>query len=90
MLRCADNLVKRQNVDDLSSLFCAESETCDHLFFDCVVASTIWAEVRQIMNLPDAHVTFSSIAELWKNSKKKYSCKRCIYCCPLDNLAYKE
>jgi hypothetical protein len=65
-----DNLVKRQNVDDLSCLFCAESETCDHLFFDCAIASAIWAEVRQIMNLPDAHVTFSSIAELWKNSKK--------------------
>jgi hypothetical protein len=62
--------VKRQNVDDLSCLFCAESETCDHLFFDCVVASAISATVRQIINFSDAHVTFPSIAELWKNNKE--------------------
>jgi hypothetical protein len=65
-----DNLVKRQNVDDLTCLLCVESETCDHLFFECVVASAIWSEVSQIMIFPNAHVTFSSIFSLWKDNKK--------------------
>jgi hypothetical protein len=31
-----DNLVKRQNVPDLTCLFCSKNETCEHLFFECV------------------------------------------------------
>jgi hypothetical protein len=64
-----DNLVKRQNVDDLTSLFCAELETCDHFFFDCDVATTVWAKAKKFLKLSDATVTFSSIAELWKDGK---------------------
>jgi hypothetical protein len=36
-----DNLVKRQNVPDLNYGFCFENETCEHLFFDCVVAKVL-------------------------------------------------
>jgi hypothetical protein len=33
-----DNLQKRREVRDKTCLFCAELETCNHLFFECVVA----------------------------------------------------
>jgi hypothetical protein len=33
-----DNLAKRKRLDDLSCLFCTESESVSHLFFDCCVA----------------------------------------------------
>jgi hypothetical protein len=33
-----DNLAKRKKLDDLSCLFCTESESVSHLFFDCCVA----------------------------------------------------
>jgi hypothetical protein len=36
-----DNLVKRQNIDDLTCVFCNEVESFQHLFFDCVIASKI-------------------------------------------------
>jgi hypothetical protein len=32
-----DNLVKRQNLDDLTCVFCNENENSTHLFFECVV-----------------------------------------------------
>jgi hypothetical protein len=41
-----DNLVKRQRVDDFTYVFCNEIETCQHLFFDCVVASNMWLVSR--------------------------------------------
>jgi hypothetical protein len=36
-----DNLAKRRTVHDVSCLFCAENESIDHLFFECVVAKQI-------------------------------------------------
>jgi hypothetical protein len=33
-----DNLVKRQHVPEISYIFCTESESVTHLFFDYVVA----------------------------------------------------
>jgi hypothetical protein len=35
-----DKLEKRNEMDDLSCLFCSEAETVNHLFFDCVVAKS--------------------------------------------------
>jgi len=32
------NLAKRKKLDDLSCLFCSETELVHHLFFDCCVA----------------------------------------------------
>ena len=37
-----DNLAKRQHLDDLTCLFCNKNETVEHLFFDCVIAKTMW------------------------------------------------
>jgi hypothetical protein len=36
-----DNLSKRQNVNDLTCVFCNEIQSCHHFFFDCVVASNL-------------------------------------------------
>lgn len=33
-----DDLVKRRKVEDDTCLFCSEKESCNHLFFECVVA----------------------------------------------------
>jgi hypothetical protein len=33
-----DNLCKRRKVDDSTCLFCAEQESIQHLFFECVIA----------------------------------------------------
>jgi hypothetical protein len=65
-----DNLVKRQNVDDLTCLFCNELETCDHLFFECAVATAIWSEIRRILKIHNAVINFDVIAGLWKNNKQ--------------------
>jgi hypothetical protein len=64
-----DNLVKRQNVDDLTCLCSNELETCD-LFFDCAVATAVWAEARKFLKLAEVDITFVSIADLWKNNKQ--------------------
>lgn len=36
-----DNLAKRQHVDDKRCLICDELESCQHIFFDCVVAKKV-------------------------------------------------
>jgi hypothetical protein len=46
-----DNLLKRQNVDDLTCVLCNENETSTHLFFDCVVAKTIWKDTLHVTRL---------------------------------------
>jgi hypothetical protein len=60
-----DNLVKRQSVDELSCLFCNELETCDHLFFDCAIATV----VKKILKINADVINFDVIAGLWKNGK---------------------
>lgn len=60
-----DNLVKRQNLLDLSCLFCSETESCDHLFFECVVASVVWHELHRLIGLPVFPVNYENIAGLW-------------------------
>ena len=42
-----DNLAKRQHLDILTCLFCNENETVEHMFFDCVVANTMWDEMQR-------------------------------------------
>jgi len=44
-----NNLAKRQNVEDLSCLFCSEPETVQHLFFDCCVAKVSWNHLSEIL-----------------------------------------
>ena len=67
-----DNLVKRQNVDDTTCVFCTEPESCSHLFFECVVAKSIWVEVKRITGLDSFQVSFSSIASMWICEKNIY------------------
>jgi hypothetical protein len=42
-----DNLDKRRELDDKTSLFCEEQESVHHLFFDCVVAKQVWLVVSK-------------------------------------------
>jgi len=40
---------KRRHVDDMACLFCNETESVTHLFFDCCVASITWKLAAQIL-----------------------------------------
>uniref|UniRef100_A0A453A1X4 Reverse transcriptase zinc-binding domain-containing protein n=1 Tax=Aegilops tauschii subsp. strangulata TaxID=200361 RepID=A0A453A1X4_AEGTS len=62
-----DNLSKRQHVDDLSCLFCAEHETGRHLFFECVVAKEIWRDINDLADM--ANITnIASMLEWWHSN----------------------
>jgi hypothetical protein len=65
-----DNLIKRQNVDDLTCVFCNELETCQHLFFDCVVASKIWRDIVVALGLNFKISIMHDISSLWNDFKK--------------------
>jgi hypothetical protein len=66
-----DNLVKRQNVDDLTCVFCNEVETCQHLFFDCVVAANIWKETLDALDTDLKISSIHDVAALWNDRKNK-------------------
>jgi hypothetical protein len=38
-------------MDDLAYLFCNKPKICNHIFFDCDVASAMWVEDRNILGL---------------------------------------
>jgi hypothetical protein len=65
-----DNLVKRQNVDDLTCVFCNELESCQHLFFDCVVASELWKEVCSVLEIGLVISNMHVVSSLWEDKKK--------------------
>jgi hypothetical protein len=62
-----DNLVKRQNVDDLTCVFCNEEESCQHLFFDCVVASKIWKDIVMALGVNLKISSMHDISFLWND-----------------------
>jgi hypothetical protein len=64
-----DNLVKRQSVDDLTCAFCNELETCNHLFFDCVVAKTAWTEIKLCAGSVVTVVDINSLAKFWDTKR---------------------
>jgi hypothetical protein len=64
-----DNLSKRQNMDDLTCVFSNEIESCHHLFFDCVVSSNLWKEVRYMLGLQPHIKTISDVSALWGDKK---------------------
>jgi hypothetical protein len=64
-----DNIVKWQNVDDLTCVFCNEPGTCNHILFDCVVARVIWDEEKNLVDSNSAMVDIDSVANLWDSSK---------------------
>jgi hypothetical protein len=64
-----DSLAKRRQVDDLSCLFCCETESISHLFFECCVAKVFWQTISDITNVKLGS-DFESVAKLWINQKK--------------------
>ncbi|KAJ1272904.1 hypothetical protein BS78_06G238600 [Paspalum vaginatum] len=63
------NLAKRRNVEDQSCLFCIELETCQHLFFECVVAKKMWRVLSDILGLK-VGCDFHSVGRLWLSDRK--------------------
>jgi hypothetical protein len=63
-------LIKRQNVDDLTCVFCNEVESCQHLFFECVVAAKIWREIGIALDINIKISNMHDIASLSVNKKK--------------------
>jgi hypothetical protein len=64
-----DNFVKRQSVDDLTCVFYNELETCNHIFFECVVAKAAWNEIKLCVGNTVAIVDINSIAKNWENKR---------------------
>jgi len=44
-----DNLGKRRKVNDPTCLFCCETESVRHLFFECVVAKQMWSDISDTL-----------------------------------------
>lgn len=64
-----DNLEKRRKVEDLTCLFCSETENIHHLFFDCCVAKRMWSVLADIMSL-SGNWDYEHVASLWIANKK--------------------
>jgi hypothetical protein len=80
-----DNLVKRQNVDDLTCVFCNEVESYQHLFFDCVVASKLWKEIGLALGLMIQVTNLSDVTALW-NDKKNNALFNMIFAATLRTI----
>jgi hypothetical protein len=63
-------LVKRQNVDDLTCVFCNEVEFYQHIFFDCVVASNLSKEIVVALGLNIKISSMHDITSLWNEKRK--------------------
>ena len=72
-----DNLVKRQNLSDLTCLFCSEEESINHLFFECVVAKEIWSSVQFLTEVDISPICLSNITKLWPD--KKFSVENVVH-----------
>jgi hypothetical protein len=64
-----DNVGKRKQVADKSCLFCNELESIHHMFFDCVVARQVWANISECLDLHCGE-SFESIGKRWLSTKK--------------------
>ena len=64
-----DNLEKRNIGKPLDCVFCNDLESIDHLFFKCIVASSIWKSVSAFFNR-DIGSDYLSVARLWIANKK--------------------
>lgn len=63
-----DNLRKWDLVKPLECVYCKEIESVYHLFFECIVAKLIWAEVGTLFQV-SVH-NFESIAKHWLCNKR--------------------
>jgi hypothetical protein len=64
-----DNLAKRKKLDNMSCLFCIESESVSHLFFDCCVARVTWEHISEVCG-KEIGTDFESVANMWLHDKK--------------------
>jgi hypothetical protein len=53
----------------LTCAFCNELETCNHLFFDCVVAKTAWTEIKLCAGSVVTVVDINSLAKFWDTKR---------------------
>ena len=63
-----DNIRKRGIAKPLECVHCKEIESVYHLFFECIVARLIWAEVECVFRI--SVDGFESIAKCWLCNKK--------------------
>jgi hypothetical protein len=64
---CINNLLgyaQTQNVPDLACLFCSKNETCEHLFFECVVAKMMW-EILSNLTSYKKQMDMLGVSGLW-------------------------
>lgn len=64
-----DNIEKRRPVEDSTCLFCENSESVHHLFFECIVAQQMWDFVSENFGIQKISC-FEEIINLWHNPKK--------------------
>jgi hypothetical protein len=64
-----DNVAKRKQVDDKSCLFFKENESIHHLFFDCVVARQVWANISKCLDLKCGDCS-EFAGKMWLSNKK--------------------
>lgn len=64
-----DDVEKRKSIDCEECLFCAEKETIQHLFFECVVARKIWSDLANVLKV-NIGLNFESVASKWLCDKK--------------------
>jgi hypothetical protein len=56
-------------VDALTCVFCNEIESCQHLVFECAIASHIWEEVRKVLDLQPQTMSMNVVSALWRDKK---------------------
>jgi hypothetical protein len=56
-------------VIDKTCLFCEGTETCNHLFFECVVAKLMWDMISQVVGISMVE-SFENIGSHWLCNKK--------------------
>ena len=59
-----DNLAKRREIRDATFLFCSESETIMHVFFEWCVAGWVWEIISDFLGLSLGQ-DFESVARYW-------------------------
>jgi hypothetical protein len=71
-LATVDNLNRKGMSKPTQCCFCAENESIDHLFFECVVAREVWRYVCLFLEL-DIGKDYLSVASRWLSKEKCYS-----------------
>jgi hypothetical protein len=54
----------------MTCVFCNEVESCQHLFFDCVVASNLWKEMGLVLGIQPQFKTMTDISAFWRDKKR--------------------